>query len=154
MNYSYKYFSGANVNIYFGDYNVIQCAGISFNLSESQQPAYGYASTYYDIILPGKVIVQGSFVVNFTEKEYVERIINDGTVNEIDPHRLSNNNVFDIRIQYNRGVNTNAGSRISTKDEMIVIKNCFLISSGQTIQISDQVILEEYSFIGQRLDKE
>jgi hypothetical protein len=154
MNYSYKYFSGANVNIHFNDANIAQCAGISFNLSESQQPAYGYASTYYDIILPGKVIVQGSFVVNFTQKEYVEKLINDGAVNDIDPHRLSSNNVFDITIQYNRGAHTNSGSRTSTKDEFIIIKNCFLISSGQTIQISDQVILEEYSFIGQRLDKE
>lgn len=150
MNYSYKYFSGANVEIAFDGNKLIECAGISFNLSESQQPAYGYASTYYDLILPGKVIVQGSFVVNFTEKQYIEEVINNG-VDEVDSHRLSSNNVFNIKIKYNRGGYIKGDISSS---ETFIIKNCFLISSGQTIQISDQVILEEYSFIGQRLGKE
>jgi hypothetical protein len=38
------------------------------------------------------------------------------------------------------------------KDNDIIIKTCYIISRGQTIQISEQVILEEYGFIGRSLE--
>ena len=84
-NYNYQYFSGANayVNVKTSDGNdtskrMIECAGISYSTSSSQQPVYGYASHLYDAMLPGRVIVQGTFVVNYTEPFYVEKLLNPG----------------------------------------------------------------------------
>jgi hypothetical protein len=41
--------------------------------------------------------------------------------------------------------------RFGNKNQ-ITIKNCYLISRGQTIQISEQVLLEEYGFLGRTLN--
>lgn len=135
---NYSYFSGANVIIKLNSNATLECAGISFNLSNSAQPAYGYASQEFDMVLPGRKLLQGSFVVNYTEANYLSKIISSisgDTVEDI----TDRNELFDISIQYGR----------SNNKRNLLLKNCYLISRGQTIQISEQVILEEFSFIGQ-----
>ena len=114
------------------------CEGISFNLSNSAQPAYGYASQEFDMVLPGRKLLQGSFVVNYTEANYLSEKISSlrgDTVGDI----TDRNELFDIMINYGT----------SNAKRNLLLKNCYLISRGQTIQISEQVILEEFSFIGQ-----
>lgn len=135
---NYSYFSGANVTIKLNNNHTLECAGISFNLSNSAQPAYGYASQEFDMVLPGRKLLQGSFVVNYTEANYLSGKISSlrgDTVEDI----TDRNELFDISIQYGR----------SNSKRDLLLKNCYLISRGQTIQISEQVILEEFSFIGQ-----
>lgn len=136
--YPYKYFSGANITVEVDDDDLLECAGISFVVNESNQPVYGYASNLYDAVIPGRRVIQGSFVVNFT------------TTNDEDTHYLlgrnkyggnsfvKNSPLFNIKVNYGLG---------RQKKESYILSNCFLISQGQTIQISENVILEEYSFI-------
>jgi hypothetical protein len=151
-NYNYQYFSGANVYIKIKaseDPNpakrVIECAGLSYSISNSQQPVYGYASTLYDAMLPGRVIVQGNFVVNYTEPFSVESMLGKGF--EDDNHYYSAVEVgnylfplFDIEIIFS-----------SNNEKNQVIKHCGLISSGQTVQVNEQVILQEYGFLGRHV---
>lgn len=132
--YPYKYFSGANVTVEIGNENAFECAGISFMVNESNQPVYGYASTLYDAVIPGRRIIQGSFVVNFVGKdiEVLNNIRNSGE------SFYRNQFLFDININYGIG---------SQKKTNYKLSKCFFISQGQTIQISENVILEEFSFI-------
>lgn len=145
--YNYQYFSGANVTIDFKKSNsnkskqeVIECAGISFSAQNSQQPVYGYASTRFDVMLPGREIIQGNFLVNFTNAKYLLQKINvnakSGSYNALlfEP--------FDIYVNFGN----------SSDKNNILLRYCYIISRGQTVQISDQVILEEYSFIGRQLE--
>jgi hypothetical protein len=44
---------------------------------------------------------------------------------------------FDIKVEFGD----------SSEKNSITINSCYIISRGQTVQISDQVILEEYGFI-------
>ncbi len=150
-NYNYQYFSGANayINIKTSEgadksNNVLECAGISYSTSSSQQPVYGYASHLYDAMLPGRVIVQGTFVVNYVEPFYIEKKLNTGYDESSDQYFESPIEIgtyffplFDIDIIF--GNNNN---------KSLTIKHCALISSGQTIQVNEQVILQEYGFIG------
>ena len=75
--YNYTYFSGANVTIDFQDSSksrykpVLECAGISFSYQNSQQPVYGYASTNFDAMLPGREIIQGNFLINFQDNKHL-----------------------------------------------------------------------------------
>ena len=135
---NYSYFSGANVTIRLNNNAVLECAGISFNLSNSAQPAYGYASQEFDMVLPGRKLLQGSFVVNYTEANYLSERISSLTADTVEDI-TDRNELFDISIQYGR----------NNRKRNLLLKNCYLISRGQTIQISEQVILEEFSFIGQ-----
>jgi hypothetical protein len=137
MNFSnYQYFSGANTYIEVNNNKLIECAGISYSLQNSQQPIYGYGSTSFDAMLPGREIIQGNFVINYTEPNYIINLLggdNSANSNFLLPK-------FDISIIFG-----------NDKSKSRIIQSCFLVSMGQTIQISEQVILEEYSFIGRNL---
>ncbi len=147
---NYEYFSGANVIISVNDskrlnaVQEIECAGISYSISNSQQPVYGYNSSLYDAMLPGRTIVQGTLVINYKEPNELEKKImakSDGS-SELNSINIGNYlfPLFDIKVSFG---NQDSRSKI--------IKHCALISSGQTIQISEDVILEEYGFIGRQI---
>ena len=134
MDYNYQYFSGANVTILIDEKELIECAGISFSIQNSQQPLYGYGSSRFDVMLPGREIVQGNFVINFTKPNYLSNLIGNNT-----EQTSLNSNLFDIKVSF------------GDKEETRILKSCCLISMGQTIQISEQVILEEYGFIARSI---
>ena len=132
MNYTYEYFSGANVVIYNNiDKKILECAGISYSMSNSRQPVYGYNSEYFDVILPGRIIVQGNLVINYTKPNYLESLFTT---------HLANGELFNIKIKFG-----------NNSKNMQTIVDCALVSSGKTVQVSEQVILEEYSFIAKNV---
>lgn len=135
MSFNYEYFSGANVTIYTPKEKIVECAGISYSISTSRQPVYGYNSEFFDVMLPGRVIIQGNLVINYTEPNSLEKSIygRDGSIYLLNKY---NGEGFDIDIIF--------GNR-KYKER---IQGCYLISSGKTVQINEQVILEEYGFIG------
>jgi hypothetical protein len=150
--YNYQYFSGANVYIKMkpSDSNVVaetilECAGISYSVSNSQQPVYGYASTLYDAMLPGRTIVQGTFVVNYREPFYVEKKLGKGFLDTDDYYSIIEIGnylfpLFDIEVWF--------GGQ-SKRSQLI--RQCALISSGQTVQVNEQVVLQEYGFLGRHI---
>ena len=151
-NYNYQYFSGANVYIKMKPSdseapatNIVECAGISYSVSNSQQPVYGYASTLYDAMLPGRTIVQGTFVVNYREPFYIEKQLGKGYLDDDDYYSIVEIGnylfpLFDIEIWFG-----------AQKGRSQLIRQCALISSGQTIQVNEQVVLQEYGFLGRHI---
>ena len=138
--YPYKYFSGANVQVTIGDEKLIECAGISFSVNESNQPAYGYASHLYDVVLPGRRIIQGTFVVNFQLEDDQHDLVKNTLMTT---SFLETQTLFDINVSY--------GS-IPQHQKDLKLKDCFLVSRGQSIQISENVILEEFGFVARNLE--
>lgn len=144
--YNYQYFSGANVTIDFkdsgnvngGKKEIIECAGISFSAQNSQQPVYGYASTRFDVMLPGREIIQGNFLLNFTNANYLLKKIS------ADPSS------FNALLFEPMDIYINFGNKKEERNN-ILLKFCYIVSRGQTVQISEQVLLEEYSFIGREM---
>lgn len=135
--YPYQYFSGANIRVELGGKDLIECVGISFNTSESNQPVYGYASHLYDMVLPGRRIIQGSFVVNFHLGDQQNELLK----NLYKGDSFLNAPLFNIFIE-----------TTSSQGYGITIKNCFLTSRGQSIQVSENVLLEEYSFVARDIE--
>lgn len=70
-----EYFSGSDVTVYFGDVFLSECSGLQFNISETVQPVFGYASHTWDCTSRGNRVVQGSFEIPFTEAGYLEAIL-------------------------------------------------------------------------------
>lgn len=140
--YPYKYFSGANVQVTIGRDKLIECAGISFSVNESNQPAYGYASHLYDVVLPGRRIIQGTFVVNFQLEDDQHDLVKNTLLTT---SFLETQTLFDINVSY-------GSIRQHQKD--LKLKDCFLVSRGQSIQISENVILEEFGFIARNLESD
>lgn len=73
--FSSEYFSNADVKLYFGDIWVDDITAIQFTLQEEVMPIYGYHSYTYDAMLRGKRIINGSFSINFTTSNYLQKII-------------------------------------------------------------------------------
>ena len=140
--YPYKYFSGANVQVTIGDEKLIECAGISFSVNESNQPAYGYASHLYDVVLPGRRIIQGTFVVNFQLEDDQHDLVKNTLMTT---SFLEKQTLFDISVSY---------GLILKHQKDLKLKDCFLVSRGQSIQISENVILEEFGFIARNLESD
>ncbi len=137
--FSYEYFSGASVILKIKG-EEIDAVGISYQVTYSKQPVYSYYSNKFDAVLEGKHIVQGRFVINFTSPRDLFNIVGSeaGTVD------FSQVNFFDIEI----GFSIDCGP--ATKK--ILLKNCFIMGHGQSIQIDDNVILTEYNFIGREIE--
>lgn len=147
------YFSGANIKLSIRGPNafdtndrsfkpLLEAAGISFAISNSQQPIYGYASTYFDAMLPGREVVQGNLLINYTEPNYLLSKMNSPLSNEVSSYTSFFNPQFDIKIEFL------TNSRLN---DSIIIEYCSIVNVGTTAQISDQPIIEEYSFIGRNL---
>lgn len=136
--YPYQYFSGANIKLKFNDKSILQCAGISYSISNSKQPVYSYESVRFDAVLTGREIVEGRFVINYTKPNYVYSKLRE------EPSSISPTDYNSFRIEVEFPGNGNK----------IKIHNCFLIGRAQTIEIDDQVILEEYSFIARTISQD
>ncbi len=122
-----------------------EAAGISYVLNNSQQPIFGYASSNFDAMLPGREVIQGNFLLNHTSAIQLLGVIDPMAVKG--PREGSTSyagflsDPFDIHIKYK-------------KHHTIIINYCYIFSAGQTIQISEQGIIDEYSFIGRSLSFE
>jgi hypothetical protein len=135
--FNYSYFSGANTTVYVNNSALIECAGISFSYQNSRQPVYGYASDKFDVMLPGRIIIQGNLLVNYVDKQYLLNLLGERGLN-------NSTRSFDIKIEFGETAIKNN----------IVIKDCYIISRGQTVQVSDQAILEEFGFLGRELEND
>ena len=138
--YKYDYFCGANITVAMGSSNtqdIDELAGISYNVIDSATPIYGYSSRLFDAVAPGQKLVQGSFVINVRESNYLYKKIVDGSGDE------TTLGPFNIKIQ---GTTPGGGAAIKT-----TIYSAYIIGKASTIQIDEQVILKEYNFIARDL---
>lgn len=136
---NYEYFSGANVIVSYNDSEMIECAGLSYVVQTSDQPIYGYASTQFDLILNGREIIQGNFLINMKKTNFLDsKKGKDNNIKRTITDRFGS--YFDITVNFSNS------SRTET------LKDCRLLSRGTTIQISEQVLLEEYSFVARFIE--
>jgi len=73
--YNVEYFSGAQVSLYIGDIWVDEVTTLDYSIMQNRTPIYGYASTLWDDVTEGHVLVQGTFTVNFKEAGYLWLIL-------------------------------------------------------------------------------
>lgn len=72
--YYQYYFSGNQCRICFDGTYVSEIAYIEYSLATNKAPIYSYNDQYFKTIAQGNVLVQGSFHVNLTERNYILRI--------------------------------------------------------------------------------
>lgn len=69
------YFSGAQTEISIGKFKVDEAIEVEGVYSMSQTPIYGYASTHFNTVAVGKVLVSGSIIVNYVFDGYLYAFI-------------------------------------------------------------------------------
>ena len=75
-----KYYSDASVELYFNGHWVEDINTIQWQVQRQTQPLFGYNSFIYDDIALGNRIIQGMFVINFTEPNYLQKIIEQSKI--------------------------------------------------------------------------
>jgi hypothetical protein len=73
--YTNPYFAGPQVGVFIADKWVANIVTIEYTESSTDSPVYGYNSRYYDAVMEGNVIVQGSFTIALTDGDYLGRFI-------------------------------------------------------------------------------
>ena len=73
--YELKYFTGTQASIWIGETWVTECFGISFNAQQNVIPIFGYASSVFDAMAKGRVLVQGTFEINFIDEGYLYYVL-------------------------------------------------------------------------------
>lgn len=73
--FSKEYFSGAQVQLYFGDTFIEEAVALEYSLMENVAPIYGFASHTFDRVARGTRLIQGSFTINFTETGYLQTVL-------------------------------------------------------------------------------
>lgn len=217
MYYDYEYFCGANVYLELNGAPILEAAAISYAVSDSKRPIYGYSSHLFDAVADGQVIVQGSLIINYVRPNYLLAAIQQGDIDKepalfdtkVDTERTekmiemltrgdSDARLFlptsisgvdhgvsatDALTMINNATGTSLAKALEDKywgnvsptsnvtssdilrigpvdirivfaekqEELIV--SAFFTSFGKQIQISQDVILEEYSFFARYLSR-
>ena len=53
--HGFEYFCGANVIVSIEGLPLLEAAGISYDVTDSRMPLYGYSSRHYDAVAEGQV---------------------------------------------------------------------------------------------------
>ncbi len=70
-----EYFSGSQASIFIGDLWVDEIIDWQCSVGASSTPIYGYGDTFFRHAAQGRVLVQGSFTINFKEPNYLFAIL-------------------------------------------------------------------------------
>lgn len=154
-----RYFSNIDADIYFGDKKMEDMVEFQFSVEEQKLPIFSYNKFYADVIVPGQRIVQGTFILNFTDGKYMDTVLS-----EI-PDSVYNETTFDQE-KYNPGGNSKNSALFNKNFDIMLCygdykeDNPSYNSTVQTIcgaQINNtgvalsaktgEPILEVYSFI-------
>ncbi|MGM9543916.1 MAG: hypothetical protein ACI3T9_02925 [Romboutsia timonensis] len=107
-----RYFSNIESEIYFGDKQMDDLYQFEFGIDEKILPIYGYNCHYATELVSGQRIVQGQFVVNYTDTMLIQNTlsqIDDSIYNQVynekyvpggDLHHAIYDKAFDIMIGY------------------------------------------------------
>ena len=70
-----EFYSGSQASIFIGDLWVDDICDWQYQINYSAAPIYGYGSALYDHVAEGRILVQGSFSINFREPNYLWAIL-------------------------------------------------------------------------------
>ncbi|MDD3412434.1 MAG: hypothetical protein PHY47_00375 [Lachnospiraceae bacterium] len=70
-----EFYSGSQASIFIGDLWVDDICDWQYQVNYSATPIYGYGAALYSHVAEGRVLVQGSFSINFREPNYLWAIL-------------------------------------------------------------------------------
>lgn len=142
-----RYYSSTDVSIYFGDFFIDDASYIDFEVTESAMLLYGYNSYVFDDIAKGARMIQGRFAINFTQANYLSKVISDisvckgsGAITHSRYHALWPIG-FDLFVHH--------GSPDSKDLELIMLQDIYITGcSMQSDPRTGEPMKEVYTFVG------
>ena len=72
-----QYYSSLDVEIYFGDHYIDEILHLEYQVQQNTLPIFGYNSFIFDKAVQGTRLIQGSFTINFTEADYLFKLVEE-----------------------------------------------------------------------------
>jgi hypothetical protein len=163
-----RYFSAVDGEIYFGDIFINEVTSIAWNVQQQTMPIFGYNSYTFDDVAVGSRLIQGQFAINFTERDFLNKIQNSETFRKISRRMYAEDigattlysdyrkrlhlplwdKGFDIVIGLGKVNGTLSGLDYSSPYSTYLILNCVQVT-GSTIQLdyNGEPVQEVYTFI-------
>lgn len=154
-----RYFSSIDADLYFGDQYIDEVVSIQWQVQQNVLPIFGYNSYTFDDIAVGNRIVNGQFAVNYTESNYLTKVMKAmkkisrqmygedkpaiSAFSDADRQRR-NTPIWDA------GFDLLVGYGEKTKDayeQIIILDCCQLTGCAQQLDSNGEPILEIYSFV-------
>lgn len=153
---SKRYFSNIESEIYFGNEEMEDIYQFEFGIDEKVLPIYGYNCYYASELVSGQRIVQGQFVVNYTDTMLIQRVlgsIDDSIYREIssedyfpggDLHHAIYDKQFDIMIGYGYYNVKDKHTYNATSQTIVGAK---ITGMHKVLDTTGQPILEVFTFM-------
>lgn len=155
-----RYFSSLDAEIFIGGERIIDIVKLDFSYEEKKMPFYGFNSFWPSRMFVGQKLIQGTFIINFTEPGYIAKLLQkiEGSkrqdVTELIGRSCSLENsplfgkAFDILVGYG---GFNVEGQQSFRNTHQVIEGVYVNGYQQILDISGEPVMEVYSFIAKNL---
>lgn len=154
-----RYFSTIDSEIYFGEEYMDDIVQFDYSIEEKKMPIFGFNGYYASRIVVGQKIIQGTFAINFTEANMMNKVLSKisrsvyaDAIEELSFVNCSERNhalwdkSFDILIGY--GYYKHPIETIQTyKATFKCLVGCFITGMQEVLDTSGNPIMEVYSFI-------
>ena len=157
-----RHYSSIDADVLFNGQFIEELVSIQWNEMQQTLPLIGYNSYIFDEIAQGSRIIQGQFTIHFVIPDYLNQIIESNIQDEnielistekrthtSDPYAPHFSTGFDIAIYYGE---KNKKDRYLGEAPGILLKQCYIQSRGQAMDVSGANLVEIYSFVAR--DKE
>lgn len=154
-----RYYSSVDADIYFGNTFIDEVVSISWQVQQNAMPIFGYNSYTFDDIAVGSRVISGQFAVNYTQSNYLSKVLsaltkisrkmygedNPATSNFTDSDRAKRNTPlwdagFDLMIGYGEKNN-------DSYESLIILDCCQITGCTQQLDYNGEPVIEMYSFI-------
>lgn len=155
-----RYFSSLDAEIFIGGERILDIVRIDFSYEEKKMPYYGFNSFIPSRVFTGQKLIQGTFVINFTEPGYIAKLLQRIEGSEIQKETelvgqtcsLENSPLFaksfDILVGYG---GYNVENEKSFRNTHQIIQGVHINGYQQILDISGEPVMEVYSFMARNL---
>lgn len=155
-----RYFSSLDAEIFIGGERILDIVKLDFSYEEKKMPFYGFNSFWPSRMFVGQKIIQGTFIINFTEPGYIAKLLQniEGSKRQDNTELIGRScslensplfgKAFDILVGYG-GYTVNGQE--SFRNTHQVIEGVYINGYQQILDISGEPVMEVYSFIAKNL---
>lgn len=155
-----RYFSSLDAEVFIGGERILDIVRLDFSYEEKKMPFYGFNSFWPSRVFTGQKLIQGTFVINFTEPGYIAKLLQKIESSDMEQKTelvgksCSAENAplfaksFDILVGYG---GYTIEQHASFRNTYQILQGVHINGYQQILDTSGEPVLEVYSFIAKNL---
>lgn len=139
--YKLQYYTGTQASIWVKDTWIEEVFGIHFQATQNIIPLFGYASTYFNAVARGRVLVQGTFEINFIDEGYLYYILHRANARRIEREDEDNSSIKSSQTKIaGRGQTGSQDSEVSERIARLVATSEGIANSNEAADALSEIM--------------